>query len=159
MTVDGRTKAGKAAKTKESIPSNPKFFEEPPQEVHQVVAAGPTKSYHDTRFSGKCRKFMIHKVPNCSEWAFAGPGTLTPIHIQRGKVVILPEEYFECFKSAGVEALKCDMDFLTGGNPTYYTEYQTNYPYQDMGEATWDEYMEWKAEDNKKVHPNQARKR
>ena len=65
----------------------------------------------------------------------------------------------EAFLVANREMLKCDMDFLTGGNPSYYTEYHTNYPYQDMGEATWEEYLAFKAEDSQKLHPNQARKR
>lgn len=152
-------KPGRKPKSKESLPPKPKFYEEAPAENVQDVVESEPKPYHDKRYSGKCRKFLIHRVPNCSEWAFAGPGTLTPVHVQRGKVIILPEEYFECFRSAGVEVLKCDMDFPAGGSPAYYTEYVTNYPYQDMGEATWEEYLAWKSEDAKKLHPNQAKKR
>lgn len=152
------SKPGRKPMNKESRPPNPKFYDEVPQEDHRTVAEMP-RPVRDSRFSGKCRKFMLHKVPNCSEWAYACPGTLNPVHVQRGKMVILPEEYFEAFRSAGVDMLKCDMDFPSGGSPTYYTEYISNYPYQDMGEATWEEYLEWKSEDSKKVHPNQAKKR
>jgi len=155
--VDGRTKAGKALKSKESIPPKPKFFEEPPKEEDQVVAEAP-RAVRQGGFSGVCRRFIIHKVPNQSEWAFAGPGTLTPIHIQRGKEVVLPEEYFECFKSAGVECLMCDMSDPFS-DPVYYKEFKTNYPYQDMGPATWEEYQTFRNENNKKQHPNDARKR
>lgn len=158
--MDGRTKAGKELKSKESKPSNPKFFEETPKPEHQLVAEAPKSSAHDARFSGKCRKFMIHRgADHLSPWAFAGPGTLPPVHIQRGQIVILPEEYFECFKSAGVEALKCDMDFPAGGRPEYYTQYETNYPYQDFGEVSWEEYLEFKGQNDKKEHPNKSKKR
>jgi len=155
--VDGRTKAGRELKSKESLPAKPKFFEEPPKPEHpdMVESARPVRQ---GVFSGQCRRFIIHKVPGCSEWAFAGPGTLTPVHIQRGKEVVLPEEYFEAFKSAGVECLMCDMTD-PHRDPEYYTEYKTNYPYQDMGPASWDEYMAFKAENSKKEHPNKARKR
>jgi hypothetical protein len=155
--VDMRTKAGKALKSKENIPAKPKFFDETPKEEHQIVAEAP-RAVADGRYSGKCRRFIIHKVPNCSDWAFAGPGTLTPVHIQRGKEVVMPEEYFEAFKSAGRECLMCDMSD-PHRDPEYYTEYRTDYPYQDMGEATWDEYMKFKADNAKKEHPNKAKKR
>ena len=155
--VDMRTKAGRALKSKESTPAKPKFFDEAPKEEHKVVAEAP-RAVRQGGFSGVCRRFIIHKVPGQSEWAFAGPGTLTPIHVQRGKEVVLPEEYFECFKSAGVEMLKCDMSDPFR-DPEYYTEFQTNYPYQDMGVATWDEYQEFRNGDSKKEHPNKARKR
>ena len=151
-------KAGRPPMNKESRPSNPKFFEEPATDEQVSVVEAPC-AVRDSRYSGVCRRFMIHKVPSCSDWAYAAPGTLTPVHIQRGKVVVLPEEYFEAFKSAGVEMLKCDMDFPAGGNPSYYTEYITNYPYQDLGEVSWDDYLAWKAEDAKKVHPNYVKKR
>lgn len=160
--VDGRTKAGKELRSKESKPTNPKFFEEDPKEEHRIVVEDGKARAHKSLFSGKCRKFMLHRMQEngpYSNWAFAGPGTLPPIRIQRGQVVTLPEEYFECFKSAGVDVLKCDMDFGPGGRPEYYTVYETNYPYQDFGEATWEEYLEFKAADAKKEHPNKAKRR
>ena len=155
--IDGRTKAGKALKSKENVPPKPKFFEEAPKSEHQVVAESP-RPVRQGGFSGKCRRFIVHKVPGQSDWAFAGPGTLTPIHIQRGLEVVLPEEYFECFKSAGREVLMCDMSDPFQ-DPVYYKEFKTDYPYQDMGEATWEQYLEFRNVNNKKVHPNEARKR
>ena len=150
-------KPGRPPMNKEIKPANPKFFEEAPKEEHQIVAESP-RAVRQGGYSGACRRFIIHKVPNCSEWAFAGPGTLTPVHIQRGKEVVLPEEYFEAFKSAGRECLMCDMSD-PHRDPEYYTEFKTDYPYQDMGPATWDEYLKFKAENAKKEHPNKARKR
>ena len=150
-------KPGRPPMNKESKPSNPKFYDEAPQEEHQVVAEA-NRVVRQGGFSGVCRRFIVHKVPGQSDWAFAGPGTLTPIHIQRGKEVILPEEYFECFKSAGREVLMCDMS-SPFEDPVYYKEFKTDYPYQDMGAATWEEYMEFRGENNKKMHPNEAKKR
>jgi hypothetical protein len=155
-------KPGRKPMNKESKPTNPKFYEEDPQPEHKVVVEEKPKAFNSKLYSGKCRKFMLHRVPEggpYSNWAFAGPGTLPPMRIQRGQTVILPEEYFECFKSAGVDVLKCDMDFPTGGRPEYYTSFETNYPYQDFGEATWEEYLAFKSGDDKKVHPNKAQKR
>lgn len=150
-------KPGRPAANKESRPANPKFYDEVPSEDHQDVAESP-RPVKQGGFSGKCRRFIVHKVPCTSEWAFAGPGTLTPVHIQRGKEVVLPEEYFECFKSAGRDVTMCDMSDPFR-DPEYYTEYKTDYPYQDMGAATWEEYLEFRNENNKKEHPNQAKKR
>ena len=155
--VDLRTKAGKALKSKENLPANPKFFDEQPGEEDPAVVES-RRPIRQGGFSGVCRRFIVHKVPGQSDWAFAGPGTLTPIHIQRGKEMILPEEYFECFKSAGHEVLMCDMSDPYQ-DPIYYKEFRTDYPYQDMGAATWEEYMAFRVENNKKVHPNEARKR
>jgi len=149
----------KGPRSKESIPSKPKVWDEPPKPEHQLVAE-EKRAVNTGAFSGKCRKYMIHRgADHLSQWAYASPGTLTPVHIQRGTVVITPEEYFECFKSAGREILKCDMDFPAGGKPEYYTEFHTDYPYQDMGEVSWDEYLAFREENNKKVHPNKAKKR
>jgi hypothetical protein len=155
--VDFRTKAGKALKSKESLPSNPKFFEEAPKPEDPDVVEMP-RAVRQGNFSGECRRFVIHKVPNHSEWAYASPGTLTPIHIQRGKEVVLPEEYFECFTSNGREVLMCDMSDPFR-DPEYYTEFRTEYPFQDMGAATWEDYQKFKAGNAKKDHPNKARKR
>ena len=150
-------KPGRPPMNKENRPPNPKFYDEAPKPDHQEVVETKQPA-RDGRYSGKCRRFIVHKVPNCSDWAFAGPGTLTPIHIQRGKEVVLPEEYFEAFKSAGRDVLMCDMSD-PHRDPEYYTEFKTDYPYQDMGEATWEEYMEFRTQNAKKDHPNKAKKR
>ena len=158
--MDGRTKAGKALKSKENLPSNPKFFQEDPKPEHMLVADAPVTKAHTGIFSGKARKFMIHRgADHLSPWAFIGAGSLPPKHVQRGSIVVLPEEYFETLKLAGVDALKCDMDFPAGGRPEYYTQYETNYPYQDFGEVPWSEYEAFIVENNKKEHPNKAKKR
>ena len=111
-------------------------------------------------FTGKCFKIRIYGADG--ESSVLQPfyaGTLGPFAIRRNQDVIVPEEVVEALRSANeTMRLTCNIDDLSAqqsGKIRYWEEpAPPRFPFQISGEATWEEYEDFKkAQASKPVNP------
>ena len=79
-------------------------------------------------------------------------GTLPVIEVMRGKEVIIPRDIYSVLRDKMHLTIACDNS--DPNKPRLYEKMVTTMPFQDLGERTWDEYLEFLAAEAKKKHFN-----
>ena len=123
--------------------------EEP--EVSEAIKRAQARGY-----SGKAREINVQKVQGSESTVVQTyyAGTLGPFTFRRGFNIILPEEAVEALRSAN-DATTVFSDFnnqdrVTGHVPLVEMQVEPRFPFQDLGERTWEEYEAFCAEQRKK---------
>lgn len=75
-------------------------------------------------------------------------GTLPTIEIMRGRKVIIPHDIFTVLQDKMHPTIACDNS--DPNKPRLYEKMVTTMPFQDFGERTWDEYLDFLAAESKK---------
>lgn len=113
--------------------------EEKPEEIPASL-----KRAHQRGFSGKCAKIRILEVPGQDRLVQITLGDLPVFNVVRNKDWIIPVEYLGVLNDTAVETkepvLMMYPDPATGNPFVYVPTVKNLFPYQHLGEATWDEY-------------------
>lgn len=105
------------------------------------------------------REVYINTVSHMGNRVSLSLGMLPTIEVIRGRKVIIPQDAFSVLQDTLTKRETHDMtvsppERMTGDNGTEYT----NYPFQDYGQRSWDEYIAFRDAEAKKPYTSAVRR-
>lgn len=148
-----RTELQKALDKRKTVKPTPEQYE---QGLEAAIAGGQLFSPEKRKLPwlGQYRKVQILRAPDMPQYQPFCLGDLPQMWYRRGVDLIMPIEHFNILKDTFVPRYKCDIETNTDPyNINYWEEPDSFHKYQDMGEATEEEFVAFIQGERKKQNP------